>query len=42
MKKKTQKSNTPDKSIFQKVGEVIGTIGHEIVAGKDKLVEPLT
>ena len=38
MKKKTS-NNTEDKSMFKSAGEVIGAIGHEIVAGKDKVVE---
>jgi hypothetical protein len=39
MKKKASKSKTEDKSIFTSAGEVIGSIGHELVAGKDRLVE---
>ena len=41
MKKKTvkKKAVAKAKSAFRIAGEAIGTIGHEIVEGKDKLVE---
>ncbi len=39
-KKSTKRKAAPAaKSIFRKAGEVIGTLGHEIVEGKDMLVE---
>ncbi|HTE10956.1 MAG TPA: hypothetical protein VK645_08295 [Chitinophagaceae bacterium] len=41
MKKKSAKKKivSAEKSIFRIAGEAIGTIGHEIAEGKDKLVE---
>ena len=37
-----KKKNSEEKTFFRKAGETIGTIGHEIVIGKDKLVETVT
>ena len=41
MKKKNEKKKiaSGEKSIFRIAGEAIGTIGHEIAEGKDKLME---
>ena len=41
MKKSAKKTEQTDsgKSFFQSAGETIGTIAHEIVDGKNKLVE---
>jgi hypothetical protein len=41
MKKKSTKKKivSAEKSIFRIAGEAIGTIGHEIAEGKDKLVD---
>jgi hypothetical protein len=36
------KKSSEEKTFFRKAGETIGTIGHEIVVGKDKLVETVT
>lgn len=36
---KSPKKSAGKKSIFRSAGETIGTIGHEITEGKDKLVE---
>ncbi len=39
-KKSAKKTVAPEQtSLFRMAGEAIGTIGHEIVEGKDKLVE---
>lgn len=37
--KSTKKKPAAAKTIFRKAGEAIGAIGHEIVEGKEKLVE---
>jgi hypothetical protein len=45
MKKSTKQSKqtgTDEKSFFRSAGETIGTIAHEIVEGKNKLVESAT
>ncbi len=40
MQKKTGKKKAAKaKSFFRKAGEVLGTIGHELVEGKEKVVE---
>lgn len=39
MKKKTATPKAAAKSLFRKAGEAIGSLGHEIVEGKEKVAE---